>query len=148
MLTTSALIHIGASAALFLLVWNVLGRGLLKPFFDLVIEREAKTTGSETLAGHKREELRALEANVRTAQQEARLHGLARRDELVSHAKVQAQGTRESAVESAQRELAKAKAELAQLRARSETEIEAEVERISAQIIQRVLVKSAERTIH
>jgi F0F1-type ATP synthase membrane subunit b/b' len=148
MLDGPILQHVILSAALFLFVWQVLGRGVFKPFFEVIEEREAKTSGSEDLAHRKRDELKRLNVELAVSLQEARLQGLTSRDELVQRAKLEAQTIRENAMASASEEIALAKVEIERLKLRAQGDLLTEIERISDLLVGRALEGPSGRVVH
>jgi len=142
------LIHVFAGSAFFLMMWAVLGRVLMKPFFDTVYEREAKTAGADESTQEKREEGRRLDDQLRHQIQDARLEGLRIRDSRVQQAKNEAQSLREAAMNRAAQENARTKDELAQVRAKTVSELELEVEKLATLLVSQVLEKPAGRVLH
>lgn len=142
------LIHFAGSAALFLLMWLVFGRGILRPFFEIVEERERKTTGAEALAHRKREDLRKLEQDLKQALLDARLRGLAERDKIVHRAKLESQEARQRALQISAGELAQARRDADELKLQNLSEMESEVEALSQLLMSQVVQRPAGRVLH
>jgi F0F1-type ATP synthase membrane subunit b/b' len=137
-----------ASGATFILLWIVLGHLIFKPFFELLEEREARTTGDEHLAQEKKNRARVLEQQIEEKLREARLSGIAGRDERVKLAKGRAQEIVDLAVKQASEELERAETQIQALKTRALEDLAAESERLSGLVISRTLASDSSQTIH
>jgi F-type H+-transporting ATPase subunit b len=137
-----------ASAATFCLLWAVLGNLLFKPLFQLLEEREARTSGDEQAAVEKRHESKELAAQIEEKLRIARVDGAQLRDSRVAQAKKEAQEILDRANTHAAEELKRAEKMIAELKAKAMAELPAEVEKLSQLVVSRALAESPTGTIH
>jgi F-type H+-transporting ATPase subunit b len=137
-----------SSAVTLLFLWVVLGKGLLKPFFDLVDERDRRTSGDEQVAVDHRTKARQLTAEIEQKLSQVRLEAITKRDERVQKARQEAQQIIDRAAEQAAAELKKGQQEIAQLKTRALTELEVESDRLSSQVVGRVLESGPSMLMH
>lgn len=136
------------SAGALLLLWQLVGNGLLKPFFELIDERERRTSGDEHSAQEKRAEAKSIFAAVDEQLRDARLEGITVRDEIVSRAKSEAQVIIDRAAQQTAEELRKAEESIAGLKAAAVTELPAEAEKLSQLVLSRILEGTASAVVH
>lgn len=136
------------SAGALLLLWLVVGKGLLQPFFDLVDERENRTSGDEHSAVEKRSEAKALLLEVEDRLREARLAGITARDAIVDRAKAEAQVIVDRASQAAGEELRRAEESIAELKSRAMQELPLESEKLSQLVLSRALEGTSASVMH
>ena len=137
-----------SSAGTLILLWFILGRGLLKPFFELVDERDRRTSGDEQVAVEHRAKAKALALEIEQKLSRARLEGISRRDERVQKARKEAQVIIDRAAAQADVELKKAQQDIAQLKSRALGDLQQESEKLSAQVVSRVLESGPSVLMH
>ncbi len=141
-------IEIAGSALLFFVIWLFFGRKVLKPYVDLLEEREARTVGDVQRAGEKDLLSNSLTEKIETSLKEARLQGIIQRDEFVTKAKVQASELIGGAQEAAQVELARSRQALSDEKVRARGELNHEAEQLCELVLDRVLTTSQPPTMH
>jgi F0F1-type ATP synthase membrane subunit b/b' len=148
MLTPQVLQEIGLSAALFVFVWIVIGGKLFKPYLELLIERERRTVGDQHRAIELRDEASQVNLKVESALREARVRGIAKRDDIVSKAKAEAQQLVTKAQNESQDRLERSRSELSVEVERAQREIEKEAGVLSDVVMKRVLSDGTSHTVH
>lgn len=126
------------SAILFVIFWRLLNRALFHPFFKLVEEREARTSGAMHQADDDLKNAVELETLYSEKINTARIEGMKLKLQLLDEAKGQASKIVEVAHQEA--ELIKARGKEA-LRSTTERLLEsfpAEVDKVSADIVRQV----------
>lgn len=142
MITPEIIREVLLSAALFIVVWQVLGRLVYKPFFAVLEEREAKTAGADTAAQEKRGELKQAQKRVEELVMQARLQGIAARDEIVKKAQTEGQELIALATAKAEAEIQQGKDDLAVMRQRLYAEFDRESEKVAELVLNRVVSTS------
>ena len=140
--------EIAASAGTFIVLWVVLGHMIFKPFFQLLEEREARTTGDEHAAQEKKNRARMLRQQVDEKLREARLSGITQRDERVKVAKERAQEIVELAMKQAGEQLTLAESQIEALKTRALQDLPGESQKLSDLVISRALASDTSQTIH
>lgn len=136
------------SAALFILLWVILGKLLFKPYLEVLLEREARTTGAEKRAQERRDERLQLEAQIEQELTKARIEGLTIRDSLIAEARGQAQKILDEAGNKAQAKIDAGRKEISDLRLRAEREIGQEADKLSALVLERIVGREARPVVH
>lgn len=134
------------SSAVFLFSWLILGNAVYKPFFALLEEREAKTSGNTELAKEKLKEKKSLEEKIEEELRELRIQAARDRDARLVSAKASASKVITEAQEIAANKLTSAQQEVAELLKGVEGDIEKEVERLSQIVFEQAL--SSPQQIH
>lgn len=142
------LLEIGSSTATVLVLWYVLGNHVFKPFFALIDEREARTTGDEHDAVDLRNRQRALQAQIEEKLRDARIAGVMMRDDRVNQAKKEGQAIIDREAQQAAIELKKAEAQIAELKAKAQAEVPLEASKLAKLVASRALATEQSRTIH
>jgi F0F1-type ATP synthase membrane subunit b/b' len=137
--SSGALVQALIAGGVFLVFWFLVGADVFTPYFDLVIEREARTVGDEKLSHDIHAESRRVEKEIEDALRQARLEGVQRRDRLVDAAKDRAAILVSEASEEAEAKLVKGRAELEQLTANARTDIEKEAAALADLVLARAL---------
>ncbi|NLT52938.1 MAG: hypothetical protein GXX85_18690, partial [Ignavibacteria bacterium] len=137
LLKDDTLLQIQLSGGFFLAFWAFMGNRFFKPHIDLVLEREAKTTGSDDAAKKRRSESQLLDEQLNEALRAERLEQLSLRDKVLAEARqAAASRLRQADAEvSAKRE--EAKQQLVELVLRAETELHEEAERLAGLVVER-----------
>lgn len=138
----------GLSAAIFLVIWMVVGNRVFKPFLANLEEREERTKGDEKRAVAARAKAQQLSAKFEEEIKQARLAGIRHRDDYVATAKAEAAKIVEQALDRSMRELDTARAELDALKGKVRTELSQEAQVLSGAILDKLLRGSGERLIH
>ena len=136
------------SAALFLIVWQVLSRWFFKPVLGVLVEREARTAGDEHKAHELHEETKTLLHNIESELRVSRMVGVKKRDEIVGRAKLQAAKIVEEAQAQAASELQVARDEIAKLKENARKELENEAEKLAVEAYCRLLNEDVSTTVH
>lgn len=136
------------SVGVFLLLWAVLGNLVFKPFFSMLEEREQRTVGDETAAVEKRQELKVVNSQIQEKLRQARLQGIALRDERVAQAKKEAQALLDQANNIAAQELSRAEQSIEDLKAAALRDVAVEAENLSKMVVSKVLLADSSTTIH
>jgi F0F1-type ATP synthase membrane subunit b/b' len=136
------------STGLFLALWYLLGIRIFGPFFQMLEEREMKTSGAEKILGNKREELKTLERQLDDLLRQARLDGIAMRDGLLVRAKAEGSVIAGKALMQADSELQRARADLDRLREKIRQELHPESEKLASLLCERVVSAPADQLLH
>ncbi|MFN8390466.1 MAG: ATP synthase F0 subunit B [Bdellovibrionota bacterium] len=147
-MTPELFLQAGLSAATFIVLWIVLGNMVFKPLFQLIEEREARTSGDEQAAVERRQEAKDLAATIEEKLRAARVDGVQLRDARVAQAKREAQAILDRAEESATEELRRAQQMIDDLKARALGELQPEAEKLSQLVVARAIAQNATDTIH
>jgi F0F1-type ATP synthase membrane subunit b/b' len=123
MLSAEVLQQIALSAVLFILVWQLVGNQVLKPFFELLEQREARTVGDDKQVIAKKAEVKQLEKTIEEELKKTRVEAAMRRDEKVQHAKKKAQAIITEATSRAEEELKKSEQFITELQAQARKDI-------------------------
>lgn len=142
------LIQIGLSSGLFILLWIVLGNIFFKPFFGLLEEREARTSGAEKKAIELQKQTRETEISVENSLRDSRKAGMDQRDAQVARAKADAQTVVQAAADKTAGKLEAARDQIRQTTAKVERELESEVDGLAGLVFTQVLGEDTKRVVH
>ncbi|MCB0358104.1 MAG: ATP synthase F0 subunit B [Bdellovibrionales bacterium] len=142
------LTEILSSAALFLVMWAILGNLIFKPYLAMLEEREARTTGDERRADELAKKAQLVRADVEKELRETSLHGIRLRDERVAAAKAQAQKITDAATERAQRTLESARADIATERERALAALAADADSLAETMLSQALGAGQSHSVH
>lgn len=136
------------SAALFIIVWQILSRFFFKPVFSVLTEREARTSGDEQKAHELHEETKTLLHHIESELRVSRMSGVKKRDEIVGRAKLKAAKIVEEAQAQAARELQAARDEITKLKESARRDLETEAEKLAVEAYCRLLNEDVSTTVH
>lgn len=136
------------SAGLFLLLWLTVGRHGIRPFFALLDEREARTSGAEKRAADIWEKSRELRNNIEAELRQTRFEAIKRRDAAVAAAKARAQEQMQAASAHAEQRIEQARQDLEGERAEAAHEVDQEAERLAQAVVQKILEPVHSPTVH
>ncbi len=139
MITPQVITEIALSGLLFIVVWRVLGEKVYRPFFQLLEEREAKTSGADELVHEKRLEIRRQQKKLDDLSLHARLQGIALRDDFLAKAQAEGQELIHRSTATAEEELQRGREELEKARQRLYGDFDTESERVAEIVFERVL---------
>lgn len=105
-----------------------MGEHLIKPFLDLLIEREARTTGDESAAKDTVSRSKQVAKDIEAELKEARVEGIALRDAQVAKAREEGGKVIAASEEKAEAKLEEARAEIASMLERETANVEKEAE--------------------
>ena len=148
MLNAEIITQVLLSTGLFIIVWIVVGNNLFKPYLALLDEREAKTSGAEREAESLQEQAVKQTAQLNAELRQARVKGIAVRDEYVREAKQTAQEIVDNASEAANLELEKNRHLIDELTANTRADVPRESEKLAGMVVDRVLASGGSRSIH
>lgn len=131
------------SAAIFILLWQILGSVFFKPYLAMLIERQERTVGDEGAADAALRETEETDKAIDEALTNARNDALKRRDSKLVDAKSQADKIISRAQELADKELAGARLEIDKLVDDSRREMAPEIEALSQQLIEKTITSGA-----
>lgn len=135
----SQVVEASVSAGVFVVLWKTLGENYLKPFFDLIEEREARTEGDQGRAREKIQDTRKLEETIESELMESRKEGVRLRETYVAEAKKIAATKISAAKQQSAAEIDSARVEIAELKAKADAELENEVAQLSEELIARIV---------
>jgi len=136
-ITSANILHMIVSAVLFICAWKVIGEGLIKPFIDLLIEREEKTVGDEKKARETKERSLRVESDIEAELNEARVEGMALKDSQVEKAKEEAEKILSEARAKAEKELLAGREEIAKLAKAAQLELGGQAEDLASVIVEK-----------
>lgn len=148
LLREDTLRQIIVSGCLFLVVWAYLGNYVFKPFFSVLEEREARTSGDEKKAQERVRQSKSLTEKIEEELLAARLEGIRRRDALIEEAKGHANSLLEAGTKESEARIATARAEIESHSVRARSEVTAEAEKLAAVVRQRVLDVPSDTIVH
>lgn len=137
------LAQVAISAAIFILLWQIIGSLFFKPYLEMLIERESRTVGDERAADAALKGTVETEKSIDDALNEARGEALRRRDSSLTDAKAQAAKIVSSAQQQADAELAGARAEIERLVADSRQEMQPEIDKLSEQLVKKAVTSGS-----
>ena len=143
----SVLEQVLSSTALFLIIWGLLGL-ILRPFIDLIFEREEKTVGYEKEALRKRDLAIERRGNFDDALRDTRMSAIGKRDAVIGKARDQAQTEVELASRQAAERLGRAREEIARLASQAHLDAQHEVRRLAELLQEKTLELSGSSTLH
>ena len=135
------------SSGLFVFLWIVLGRGVFKPFIELIEEREQRTAGDDKRSLELKDEAQRTRDRVDSEIKQARLRAIASRDEVVGSAKKEANKIVEEANAKAEQKLEAARAEIEALSKKAEAELASEVSEI-AEVMHSKIISPSSQMVH
>ena len=144
-------IHMAISAGLFLLLWFVVGKGMVKPFLALLEERESRTIGDEQKARETRALSQRISSDIELELHESRVEGVKLREEQVGLAKKEADRLLEGSEKEAATKLEAGRKEIELLSNKARSDLESQVDELSEMLYARVLGKEAPKkqpTVH
>ncbi len=128
------------SAAVFILLWQIVGSVFFKPYLAMLIERRERTVGDEGAADAALRQTEETEKAIDEALTNARNKALIRREAQLADAKSQASKIVSKAQELADKELANARLEIEKLVEDSRREMGPEIEVLSQQLIKKTVM--------
>lgn len=148
MITEEVLVQVGLSALLFVWLWFTLGNHFFASFFRLLEEREKRTVGDKEEAKDRLEDTEKVKGAIEHILSDARTAGVMERDSRVEKAKTQAAAIVADAREHAERELAAARAEIAQLKVRAREDLPQEAAELARGFVERALQDQKASYLH
>ncbi len=149
LLKEETLAQIRWSGGLFILFWALAGNFLIKPYIDLALEREEKTSGSLSLAAEKIRQSRDILQHVEAQLREVRLIAGRKRDTAVEEAKREVQKLIDAAQSMAAEHRKKAQDHIVLLKEEARREVSAEAQKLASLVVKRVLAPGvAKHDIH
>ena len=142
------IINVGGSAALFIIIWAIVGNGVFKPFLALLEERDERTHGDDQRATDIKGQADNLQYKIDLELKDAALEGISTRDAKVAAAKQEAAGIIEQAMKKTQAELEAARTEIETVSAGARAELRAESEVVAGAMLEQVLGPSGGRVVH
>jgi len=142
-------LHMFISAGIFIFLWKVVGEGMMKPFFDLLAEREQKTVGDEKKARETLELSTQVAADIDAELLEARVDGVKLREEQLAAARGEVSKVTEQANKEAEATLSAGRNEIGSLASKARADLDSEVDGLAEVLVSRVLGKeTAGKTLH
>ena len=139
LINRSILTEIQISGFFFLLIWPILGNGVIARYVDAAIERERKTTGALERADELRKESSRLAGELSDKMYTARLEGAKLRDAHVTEAKQKADEISTEARAQSDQEIKKAMGELEGNVSSVRGELDSEVEVLARLMVEKSL---------
>ena len=137
------------SAGIFVLLWKVVGEGLMKPFFDMLAEREQKTVGDEKKAQKTLELSAQVASDIDSELLEARVEGVKLREEQLAAARGEVTKVTDKASKEAEATLTAGREEINIVASKARSDLEKEIDGLAEVLVSRVLGKeSAGKTVH
>ena len=133
------LAQVAVSAAIFILLWQIVGSLFFKPFLEMLIERENRTIGDEQAADAALQGTEETEQSINAALGDARKESLKRREAELAKAKAEANDIVTKAQKKADEELATARAEIDRMIEESRREMAPEVEVLSDLLVKKAV---------
>jgi len=141
--------HLLISSGIFILLWKVVGEGMMKPFFDLLAEREQKTVGDELKAKKTLELSTQVAADIESELLEARVEGVKLREEQLNAARGEVSKVTDQASKEAEATLSAGRGEISSLASKARSDLESEIDGLAKVLVSRVLGKEvAGKTVH
>lgn len=142
-LQPKVLTTIATSASMFLLLWFILGRGIFRDLFKLIDERDQKTVGDILKASQLREQAVEMQKSFDAQITKARISALAKRDEKMMAAKMDADRLISQANTAAEAKLTQARAAIIEAKLTAESSISHEALRIARAMAKKVLTNES-----
>ena len=136
--------QVAISAAIFILLWQIISPLFFKPYLKMLIERESRTVGDEQAADAALKGTVETDKSIDDALKEARSSALKRREARLAEVKAQAEGIVSKAQQEADQELAGARAEIEKLLEDSRREMPPEIEVLSGQLVKKAVSSGSE----
>ncbi len=134
-----------SSAALFILLWAVLGNLVFKPFLAILTEREEKTLGAEKRSVLLSEQCDELNVKLNQELRTARLQAIHLRDVEVEKTKGEGKGIVEKSSIAAQHILESGRDELRQAAQQARTELDKDITVLSNTLLEKILETAGDR---
>ena len=130
--------HMVLSAVIFVTLWKTVGEKLIKPFFELLEERESQTVGDEKKAKETLVRSVQVKADIESELQEATVEGIQLRDSQVERAKEEASKVLSEARAKSEATLQAGRDEIEKLVSGARGELDGQVEVLGQTIVSKV----------
>ena len=148
MVTPSVILEILASALLFIFFWKVIGERIFRPYFLLLEEREAQTSGARERTVSSKEKAQDMLAELEHELRASRVEGLRVRDDLISQAKKEYAQKISEAMEHSAGELAQARNESNTALSEALKQVPAESEKLASEVVSRLISQGSRAVLH
>ncbi len=144
-------IHMAVSAGIFLFLWRFVGVGMVKPFLELIEDREARTVGDSQKARETKALSERIASDIELELHDSRIEGVKHREEQLGLAKQEADKMLSKAEVEAEAKLEAGRKEILALSEKARVELSSQVDDLSDILYTQVVGKGAsgkEPTVH